>query len=61
MNLISVNYHYFRESKSSNGIYPISKKSFLNQIDLLSRDYEFILQEDVNKLNLPNQKKAIAY
>jgi peptidoglycan/xylan/chitin deacetylase (PgdA/CDA1 family) len=46
MQLLAVNYHYFREEKYENGIYPLTKREFLNQIDELSKYYEFISQND---------------
>jgi peptidoglycan/xylan/chitin deacetylase (PgdA/CDA1 family) len=47
MQLLAVNYHYFREEKYENGIYPLTKREFLNQIDELSKYYEFISQNDL--------------
>jgi peptidoglycan/xylan/chitin deacetylase (PgdA/CDA1 family) len=47
MYLLSVNYHYFREEKPQSGIYPLTLKEFSNQIDELSKYYEFISQNDL--------------
>jgi peptidoglycan/xylan/chitin deacetylase (PgdA/CDA1 family) len=47
MYLLSVNYHYFREKKYENGIYPLTMKEFSNQIEELSKYYEFISQNDL--------------
>ena len=53
--LLSVNYHYFRENKPENGIYPLTIKEFSKQIDELSKYYEFISQNDLIK-NMRNKK-----
>jgi peptidoglycan/xylan/chitin deacetylase (PgdA/CDA1 family) len=55
MYLLSVNYHYFRENKPENGIYPLTIKEFSKQIDELSKYYEFISQNDLIK-NMRNKK-----
>ena len=47
MSLLSVNYHYLREKKYKSGIYPLTKKEFLYQIDKISKFYEFISQNDL--------------
>ncbi|MBT3729701.1 polysaccharide deacetylase family protein, partial [bacterium] len=52
---MSVNYHYFRENKPENGIYPLTIKEFSKQIDELSKYYEFISQNDLIK-NMRNKK-----
>jgi len=57
MNIISVNYHYFRENSTGNGIYPINKSKLLKQIDLLAQSYEFATQELVVSGNYPNANK----
>ncbi|MDO9373810.1 MAG: polysaccharide deacetylase family protein [Ferruginibacter sp.] len=45
MNLLIVNFHYFRDQKYDSGIYPITPKQFEHQVNLLSRRYQFISQE----------------
>jgi hypothetical protein len=47
MYLLPVNYHYFRDKKPKNGIYPLTIKEFSNQIDELSKYYEFISQNEL--------------
>lgn len=58
MYLLSVNYHYFREKKYENGIYPLTMKEFSNQIDELSKYYEFISQNDLID-NIKNKRYSI--
>lgn len=55
MYLLSVNYHYFREKKYENGIYPLTMIEFSEQIDELSKYYEFISQNDLID-NIKNKK-----
>jgi len=55
MQLLAVNYHYFREKKYQNGIYPLSLQEFSNQIDELSKYYNFISQEDLSNKIINNQ------
>ncbi len=57
MKLISVNYHYFRDVSTGNGIYPVSRRDFLKQIDLISKNYEFISQSDVPNLKYKKNGK----
>ena len=47
MKLLVVNYHYFRESKYGQGIYPINKRNFSNQIENLSNIYKFLSLDDL--------------
>lgn len=47
MNLISVNYHYIRENKPKNGIYPLSLSELSSQIDRLAKVYDFVAQSEV--------------
>ena len=48
--LLIVNFHYVREEKYSSGIYPISIKDFLKQIDVLSKSHQFISQRELVKI-----------
>jgi len=59
MKLISVNYHYFRESSTGSGIYPIKKNQLLKQVDLLAKSYEFVSQEQVISEDYPASDKGI--
>ncbi len=47
MRLLPVNYHYFRNNKPGNGIYPVTLREFESQLDELSKYYEFISQVDL--------------
>jgi peptidoglycan/xylan/chitin deacetylase (PgdA/CDA1 family) len=47
MNLLAVNFHYFREETYPSGIYPVKKESFANQIRALSKYYTFISQYEI--------------
>lgn len=47
MQLLAVNYHYFRDEKPESGIYPISLREFENQVDELSKYYTFISQNEL--------------
>lgn len=47
MKLLAVNYHYFRESSYSVGIYPTSQLALAHQIDQLQRQYDFVSQEQI--------------
>ena len=48
--LLIVNFHYVREEKYSSGIYPISIKDLLKQIDVLSKNHQFISQKELVKI-----------
>lgn len=58
MKLLSVNYHYFREEKPANGIYPINKTDLIKQIHALSNNYEFIGQDDLLNMEKLNKSKS---
>lgn len=47
MKLLSVNFHYVRDEIYENGIYPRSIKQISQQIDVLSKYYEFISQNEL--------------
>ena len=49
MKLLVVNYHYFSDKKYFSGIYPVNKKFFTNQIDELSKYYQFVSQYEIAK------------
>lgn len=63
MQLLAVNYHYFRDTTEGKGIYPISKRDFSSQLDVISKHYEFINQEMlvsiVSKGAYPNKRYCI--
>lgn len=48
MNL-AIMYHYVRDPDKWRGSVPISPKAFEQQIDQLSKSYEFVLPDDLNK------------
>jgi peptidoglycan/xylan/chitin deacetylase (PgdA/CDA1 family) len=48
MNLLAVNFHYFRETTYASGIYPTSRKALEKQIDAIHRRYKFVSQEDLD-------------
>jgi peptidoglycan/xylan/chitin deacetylase (PgdA/CDA1 family) len=47
MQLLVVNYHYFRENKPISGIYPLSLKEFERQLDAIYKHYDFISESDL--------------
>lgn len=42
--LLVVNYHYYRPENYRSGIYPVSPKRFVSQIDSIGRRYQFVGQ-----------------
>ena len=54
--LLIVNYHYFREETFKKGIYPITKKRFIEDIDLLSKKYNFV---EIDKVLNPKKTKSV--
>lgn len=58
MDLLIINYHYVNDNKYKNGIYPVSKNKFKDQISSLSRKREFIGQNELFRiLNSKNKTK----
>lgn len=47
MNLLAVNFHYFREEIYPSGIYPTSEAALRQQIDALAKEYEFVDQATI--------------
>ena len=47
MKLLIVNYHYLRETKSGQGIYPTTSLELTTQIDLLAKKFKFISQAEL--------------
>jgi len=47
MNLLAVNFHYFRETSYPSGIYPTSRTALEKQIDLLQDQYKFVSQQEI--------------
>lgn len=47
MNLLAVNFHYFREERYPSGIYPTSRATLEKQIDALSKQYRFVSQDEI--------------
>jgi peptidoglycan/xylan/chitin deacetylase (PgdA/CDA1 family) len=48
MKLLIVNYHYFRNEKYKNGIYPISTVEFEDQLEYLDNKYTLISQAELD-------------
>lgn len=57
MKLLAVNFHYIREEIYENGIYPRNLKQLSDQLDVLSKYYEFISQNDL--INIIKNKNFI--
>lgn len=55
MELLIVNYHYFREVKYKSGIYPISEEEFIEQVEYLDSNYKIISQEELKEI-IKNKK-----
>ena len=47
MKLLIVNYHYLRETKSGQGIYPTTTLELTTQINLLAKKFKFISQAEL--------------
>lgn len=47
MNLLAVNFHYFRETTYASGIYPVSKAGFARQIQTIQQSYTIIGQQQL--------------
>ncbi len=47
MELLIVNFHYFREETYPSGIYPVNKAAFTKQLEELGKQYTFISQEEL--------------
>jgi len=47
MQLLAVNFHYFREEKPGKGIFPRTIREFEAQIDLIGNYYKFVSQQDI--------------
>lgn len=47
MNLLAVNFHYFRETTYASGIYPTNRAMLEKQIDQLHKQYKFVSQETI--------------
>jgi len=50
MELLVLNYHYFREVKYKSGIYPISEDEFIKQVEYLDSHYKIISQEELREI-----------
>ena len=48
MNLLIVNFHYYSNKIYPSGIYPISPVNFANQINTLSKMYNFVGQKEIS-------------
>ncbi len=48
MNLLIVNFHYYSNEIYPSGIYPISPVNFANQINTLSKMYDFVGQKEIS-------------
>ncbi len=47
MNLLAVNFHYFRETSYKAGIYPTSRVALEKQLDALHKQYQFVAQAEI--------------
>jgi peptidoglycan/xylan/chitin deacetylase (PgdA/CDA1 family) len=47
MELLVVNYHYFRDETYPSGIYPINRAQLLRQVEELGKSYAFISHDDL--------------
>jgi len=56
MQLLIVNYHYFREVKYDNGIYPVSASEFELHLEYLNENYKLISQAELASI-LCSKKK----
>jgi len=56
MQLLSVNYHYFREEKPKSGIYPLTLNEFEKQLDEISNYYDFISEDMILDIVNGNKK-----
>jgi len=63
MQLLAVNFHYIRDEKPKQGIYPRSMQEFIYQIEELGRHYDFISQSELVKIleskSLPDNKYCV--
>lgn len=50
MELLIVNFHYFREEMYSSGIYPVSRQRLLYQVEELSKTYAFLSQDELVRI-----------
>ena len=59
MQLLAVNFHYFREQKPKSGIYPLTTKEFEKQIETIAKTYDFISENDIidSISNIKNRNK----
>lgn len=61
MNLLIVNYHYFREESYKAGIYPTTISQLLQQVEALSKSYTFISQQTLIQVLNSKNKPARNY
>lgn len=57
MNDIAVMYHYVRERDGWNGIFPLEPKKFIKQIEMLSKTYEIVSPDALEKKS--NKPKCV--
>tara|TARA_B100002052_G_C15880063_1_gene598792 strand:- start:1778 stop:2719 length:942 start_codon:yes stop_codon:yes gene_type:complete len=54
MQLLVVNFHYFREKKTKKGIFPLTLRDFEYQIEIISKYYDFVSEDEI----IENLKKG---
>ena len=54
MQLLVVNFHYFREKKPKKGIFPLTLRDFEYQIEIISKYYDFVSEDEI----IENLKKG---
>lgn len=63
MRLLIVNYHYIRDIHSPKGIFPITTKNFKNQLNIISKYYKFVSQQElvdfIKKDSFPNNNYCL--
>jgi peptidoglycan/xylan/chitin deacetylase (PgdA/CDA1 family) len=56
MKLLAVNYHYVRNIKKNNGIFPITPKLFEKQVNEIGKYYDFISMNQLDRLSQKSKK-----
>jgi peptidoglycan/xylan/chitin deacetylase (PgdA/CDA1 family) len=63
MQLLAINFHYFREQKPKSGIYPLTTKEFEKQIEIIAKTYDFIseneIMDSISNRNNRNKKRCL--
>lgn len=56
MQLLVVNFHYFRKKKPNKGIFPLTLREFEYQIEIIGKDYDFVSEDEIIEY-IKNEKK----